>query len=58
LPVVVTVRSPDASMSSSSATFRTAFTAVGEHTPPEQVMCFVAWFEITTAAAAVEIAIS
>ena len=37
-----------------SVTFSTAFAFVGVHTPPEQLMFFVGFDEITTAASAAE----
>jgi hypothetical protein len=38
-----------------SMTFRIAFSAVGEHTPPEQLMFCVAFVDISTEARALEI---
>src|SRR6185437_8743497 len=49
---VVTLVSPLASMLARSVTFNTASAAVGEHTPPEQVMFCVGSDEITTSACA------
>src|SRR5580698_9628320 len=49
---VFTVTSPPASMVPRSPAFSTEFFAVGVQTPPEQLICFVAAFEMTTEALA------